>query len=150
MTKTNAKWQHIDRFWFLGGWIHPCQMFDFGENRLKTLTLWLGHLKGIVRQFGGRIWKSRSNTTRKWYQLKIFKIPSVWSSVWIYCIASVKEYKVKSRAMTHSNLMLHSCPRVQYSSGKIKSIRHIDFLKNCMQRLSNPEIRAVFFIYSML
>ena len=47
--KTNAKWQQFCRIWFLGGWIDPCQMFDFRENCLKTLTLWLGHLKGLVR-----------------------------------------------------------------------------------------------------
>ena len=68
MIKTNAKWQPIDRFWFLGGWIHPCQMFDFGENRLKTLTLWIGHLKGIVRYFGSKIWKMRIKTNAKWQQ----------------------------------------------------------------------------------
>ena len=47
--KTNAKWQQFCGIWFLGGWIDPCQMFDFRENCLKTLTLWLGHLKGLVR-----------------------------------------------------------------------------------------------------
>ena len=104
--KTNAKWQQFCRIWFLGGWIDPCQMFDFRENCLKTLTLWLGHLKGIVRQFGGRIWKSRSNNTRKWYQLKIFKIPSVWSSVWIYCIGYFLAVSKRSTGLMNFKVQL--------------------------------------------